>query len=397
MQIQAPQGAKIVHYQIRAGIDSDNDGELSYSESVPLEVYKYQGEIRYAGICGTTSAQCDAFDAYIGDKLSGLMGLGTSLALPVGQSFLSIFYNGNDSAVQGLWRTSVIHDATINAFATKTGFSEWLTHNSGAEFNDNGIATITEYVWPANSEMAQFMAMRTPLTPWISYTVKVSTSNGPIMGGGGFGGFGLPGYGMTEQTIYQQTETGNKLMRFFKERVLAEAVNRLAERGDGATETLFASSGLWTDGELAAILFTSMSSPQIPGITQEIGVKGNYGGVKAVLDAGARSAITGGPQLCDLDAFFSIGRGRILSHPSYSFTVRKSTHWWGDPKYDLVQIGFTCTIQDLYDFNFEDGALSKNAAGMQIGYGNGNNSRTHGQIYRHEIQINTTYENPFVH
>lgn len=31
-----------------------------------------------------------------------------------------------------------------------------------------------------------------------------------------------------------------------------------------------------------------------------------------------------------------------------------------------------------------------------LAYGNGNNSRTHGQIYRHEIQINTTYENPFV-
>lgn len=396
MQIQAPQSATIVHYQIRAGIDSDNDGELSYSESVPLEVYKYQGQRRYAGICGTTSAQCDAFDTYIGDKLSGLVGLGTSVALPVGQSFLSIFHNGNDSAVPGLWRTSVIRNATINAFATKAGFSEWLTHNSGAGFNDEGVATITEYVWPANSEMAQFMAMRTPLAPWISYTVKVSASNGPIMGIGGFENFGLPGYGMTEQTVYQQTETGNKLMRFFQERVLPEAVNRLAGRGDGATETLFPSSDLWTDEELASILFTSMSSTQISGITQEIGVKGNYGGVKAVLDAGARSLITGGPQLSDLDAFFSIGRGRLLNFPSYSFTVRKTTHWWGEPTYDLVRIGFSCTIQDLYDFNFEDGALSKNAAGIQIGYGCGSNSRTHGQIYRHEIQINTTYENPFV-
>ena len=251
-------------------------------------------------------------------------------------------------------------------------------------------------MWPANSEMAQFMAMRTPLAPWISYTVKVSASNGPIMGIGGFENFGLPGYGMTEQTVYQQTETGNKLMRFFQERVLPEAVNRLAGRGDGATETLFPSSDLWTDEELASILFTSMSSTQISGITQEIGVKGNYGGVKAVLDAGARSLITGGPQLSDLDAFFSIGRGRLLNYPSYSFTVRKTTHWWGEPTYDLVRIGFSCTIQDLYDFNFEDGALSKNAAGIQIGYGCGSNSRTHGQIYRHEIQINTTYENPFV-
>jgi hypothetical protein len=50
----------------------------------------------------------------------------------------------------------------------------------------------------------------------------------------------------------------------------------------------------------------------------------------------------------------------------------------------------------ISDFNFEDGPLSRSAAALQIGYGNGGNSRSHGQIYRHEIQINTTYQNPFV-
>lgn len=393
MQIPAPHGTEIVHYQIRTGIDSNNDGELSYDESVPLEVYRHHGQPRYAGICGTTSAQCDVFDSYIGDKLSGLVGFGTSVALPVGQSFLSIFYNGNDSSVPGLWRTSILRSTPIDVFAATTGFSEWLTHNSGANFNDDGATNITEYVWPASSEMAQFMAMRTPLTPWLSYTVKVSPSNGPLIGD--FGNGGLYGYDTLDHTVNVQTETGNKLMRFFKERVLPEAINRLASSGDGATETIFPSQDLWTDAELATLLFKSMSPDQIEGITQEIGVKGNYGGVEAVLDAGVRSMITGGPQLDDLDAFFSIGRGRILN-PSYSFTVRKTTHWWRDPTYDLTQIGFSCTIQDLYDFNFEDGALSKNAAGIQIGFGRGGNSRVHGHIYRHEIQINTTYTNPFV-
>ncbi len=51
----------------------------------------------------------------------------------------------------------------------------------------------------------------------------------------------------------------------------------------------------------------------------------------------------------------------------------------------------------ISDFNFEDGPLSRSAAALQIGYGNGGNSRSHGQIYRHEIQINTTYTNTFVH
>jgi len=65
------------------------------------------------------------------------------------------------------------------------------------------------------------------------------------------------------------------------------------------------------------------------------------------------------------------------------------------PTYDLIQIGFSCRIQDLYDFNFEDGKLSRSAAALQIGFGNGNNSRSHGRIFRHEIRINTTYQNPF--
>ena len=89
-----------------------------------------------------------------------------------------------------------------------------------------------------------------------------------------------------------------------------------------------------------------------------------------------------------------MGRGRLVD-PKYVFTARKRTNDRGKVVYELAQIAFTCKIQDLYDFNFEDGSLSKSAAALQIGFGNGNNSRSHGQIYRHEIRINTTYQNPF--
>ena len=113
-----------------------------------------------------------------------------------------------------------------------------------------------------------------------------------------------------------------------------------------------------------------------------------------MFEAGVLSAVTGGSQLEELDAFFSVGRGRLLD-PRYSFTVRKTTHGLFGPTYDLVKIGFSCKIQDLYDFNFVDGALSKRAAILQIGYGSGMNSRLHGKMFRHEIQINTFYLNPF--
>ena len=391
MQIPAPSQATIVHYQIRVGIDSNNDGKLAYDESVPLQVYKYNGEPRYATICGTTSKQCDEYDAYIGGKVSGLQGAGVGLALPVGRSFLSIFYNGDASDVNDLWMPSYRQASEINAFANYSGFSEWLTHNSGANFSESGSANIWEYVWQPETAMAQFMAQRTPLVPWQEYTVRVSDWNSlpgdPSVIIGDAGAY-------REQTCHMVTTTGNKLLRFFNERVLPQAINVLSERGDGATETFSSSSGLWSDGELAGIVFENMSSSPAPGITQVIGATGNYGGALAVLEAGSLSLVTGGHHLDDLDAFFSVGRGRILE-PTYSFTVRKTTHLFRAPTYDLIQIGFSCRIQDLYDFNFEDGKLSRSAAALQIGFGNGNNSRSHGRIFRHEIRINTTYQNPF--
>ena len=88
MRIPAPREAEIVHYQVRVGIDSDNDGELSYSESVPLEVYRYRSEPRYAGICGTTTKQCDWYDTFIGGIASGCISEATDVALPVGRTFL---------------------------------------------------------------------------------------------------------------------------------------------------------------------------------------------------------------------------------------------------------------------------------------------------------------------
>ena len=392
MRIPAPREAEIVHYQVRVGIDSDNDGKLAYDESVPLQVYKYNGEPRYATICGTTSKQCDEYDAYIGKKVNGLQGWGVGLALPVGRSFLSIFYNGDTSGLNDLWMPSYRRALELDVFASRIGFSEWLTHNSGANFSESGSANIWEYVWQPETAMAQFMAQRTPLIPWQEYTVRVSDWNSlpgdPSVIIGDAGAY-------REQTCYMVTTTGNKLLRFFNERVLPQAINVLSERGDGAIETFSSLSGLWSDGELAAQIFDSMSPSCVTGITQVIGVKGNYGGAMAVLEAGSVSVATGGHQLDDLDAFFAVGRGRLLD-PSYSFTVRKTTHWLREPTYDLIQIGFSCKIQDLYDFNFEDGPLSRKAATIQIGYGKGVNSRSHGHIFRHEIQINTTYQNPFV-
>lgn len=105
--------------------------------------------------------------------------------------------------------------------------------------------------------------------------------------------------------------------------------------------------------------------------------------------------MSGGSQLNDLDAYLAIGRGR-LKDPQYRFFVQKNEHWFRPTTYDLVRIGFSCQVSDLYDFNYEDGDLSCEAAILQIGYGKGLNGRIHGKIFSHEVNIRTEYYNPFV-
>ena len=363
-------------YEIRVGFDQDNDGKLSCDESVPLEVYRHEGRAKYAIICGTTNRRFNnedtAIRGYVTGSLEGFM-------LPVAQSFLSIFYNGNEAGIAGWLQTPTLSMISFDAFAHCMDFSEWLTHNSGANFTDDRHATIIEYGWGSASQMAQFMAQRTPLVPWRRHTANVSLASG-----------------MLTRPFYMLTPTGFALMEFFKNRVKPEAMNLLADAPDGATRTLTASvsNGKWTNEELEAFVFGERNPVVLTSTTQNFGVKGPYSGKLAVAAAIGMTALTGAPHLSDLDAFFSIGRGR-LSNPVYTFTVRKTEN--GDNlSYDLVSIGFTGVIEDLYDFNFEDGALSQQAAILQIGYGSGQNDRQYGKIYRHRILLDTTYDNPFI-
>jgi len=65
--------------------------------------------------------------------------------------------------------------------------------------------------------------------------------------------------------------------------------------------------------------------------------------------------------------------------------------------YNVSSVLFDCSVEDLYDFNYEDGQLPSHAAAMQLGYGKGANGapRDNGLIYRHRINIRKAYSYPF--
>ena len=63
----------------------------------------------------------------------------------------------------------------------------------------------------------------------------------------------------------------------------------------------------------------------------------------------------------------------------------------------MTNIRFSCALENLYDFNYEDSINASYLAEMQLGYGKGVpiNNRNHGKVFRHRINIVHDYNNPF--
>ena len=366
-------------YEIRAGLDQDGDGILSFDESRPLVAYESGNEPRYVMVRGVPVAVYDSCEDQIAGYVSGLVGMLTNLALPIGRCFLSAFYNGNTSGIPQIWQPSESNrEDELLAFSDCVGFSEWLTHNAGADFNENDSAMIKRYVWWPNTSMSEFFASCSPFAPWKKHQgTRV----------------GIDGMTMETYEFYVMTETGNRILSYFESELKSLAEQRLRDAGDGDTCVFSLGEG-WDSWGMVTNLFSSMSPSNIVGITQTVGSTGDYGGIGAVLEAGSLDLILGGQNLADLDAFFSLGRARILD-PSYEITAVKRVPLFGSARVELLEVAFSCTVADLYDFNYEDGDLSRSAAVVQLGYGNGRSSRRRGKIYRHEIRIDTVYRNPY--
>ena len=269
-----------------------------------------------------------------------------SLVVPNARSFLALFLtNGDMESVEQNMQPIPTNSVPFNAFADGAGFAEWLTHNSGATFNDDGVATLSHYLWDEESPVSQFMANRTP--------------------------FALKTYMAGTQYIEFPTETGTRLLNFYNASIKDAAEAVLASATNNAT-VVFPQDGGWyaMPREGATNLFASLS-PQtsdnwvVPS-TQLVGASDDYGGWYAL----AANFFTGTPTFDDFDAFATVGRGRIIN-PKYRFTIQKQYSWLSGTRYVVTSVDFECDIEDLYDFNYEDGAKSAAAAALQLGFGRG--------------------------
>lgn len=265
---------------------------------------------------------------------------------------------------------------TLDAFADGVGFSEWLTHNGGASFNESGVASIKEYTWSDSTAVAEFFALRTPF----ALERVVNNTSG-----------------------YFEYETGTcAQLKAFYEAEIKVAAELALENADIGDSVVYPSASGWYEMPCvgATNLFKSISpetsASWVTPSTQVIGENDGYSGFGALFS----DIIGGSDNFENFDAFGTIARGRVIS-PRYRFTITKE---WSIPlltiKYTVREILFNCAVEDLYDFNYEDGNLPSHAAAAQIGYGNGSagcGRGDHGLIYRHRLIINHLYSSPFNH
>ena len=382
MEIPAPTTAETVSYSIRAGIEMDGESGISHDETIGLEVYRATNDVpKYAVLRGLTGAQYQ-WHYNQAHRLVHLLGDAPPAEIAVhSRSFLALFmYKGQSSRILPDYSYSTSQQVLIGAKALGSGFTEWLTHNSGADFNESDVAYITEFTWNDDTEVAQFMAQRTPFAPKTFLPSYQSGTQPPP----------TPSF----DPVYQLTQTGGELLDFYNAVIRSTAEDLLSTATNGASLT-FPLGGGWYEMPCsnAPSLFASESPEWVAPSTQCVGVDDHHGGFSALYEQN----VSGTTAFYDYDAFGTVGRGRIVN-PRYQFTVTKMEYVWPLPtEYKVTSINFACDIQDLYDFNYEDSALSSHGAALQIGYANGNNpdSRDYGKIYRHVIHILTTYRNPF--
>ena len=334
---------------------------------MPLEVCKIKGNPAYATVKAISKSKYDKHLDAIDGKVYFLRDNPPNFIAPHARSFLKLFYEPrSEQQLHAKFHPTRTESFDFNAFDSLGAcFAEWLTHNCGADFNDSGEATIERYIWDASTEVSKFLSQRTPFALKTSMTVDGS------------------------QCEYL-TDTGRQLLQFYNNHVRYEAERLLLNSDDGAEITLPLNNGWYDINELIrAGVFTSLSPSWVPGLTLNIGSSSNYGGYDALL----MQVVTSNPAFDDFDAFGTIGRGRVLN-PRYRFTIRKVVPWIGKTRFEVVNVQFGCAVEDLYDFNYEDGELPANAAALQIGYRE-QGQRAKGKIYVHHIDILSSYDSPF--
>ena len=369
--LPAPALITNVVWELRGGLDVNHNTTLDSDEATPFAIYTNSANVvKHAHIKGITREKYDDSSDYIDNRVDlWLYGDDTPPAIIFtrARTLLKIFYmcTGDRGLAPELAPNIVNSNAVIHAFSNDGScFSEWLTHNSGAEYDPNGNATIYDYIWDEGSDMSEFIASQWPFVPKVP-TVGIINVN------------------------WMPTQTGQILHQFYTNVVESQVISHMSDMEIGTVLT-FPTNGGWYTQASSTNFFSSLSPSWVPGITVDVGINPGSPTTALLSDFFATSGAAD-----NYEAHITIGRGRILN-PRYRFEVQKQN---GDTGITFVVTNmiFGCTVMDLYDFNYEDGGAATHAAAVQLGFGNGTNQdrSEHGKIFTHKMYILKNYPYPF--
>ena len=370
--LPAPALVTNVVWELRGGLDVNNNATLDNDEASPFAIYTNSANVvKHACIKGITKEKYQVLSTNVHQKVYFGADIPPNTIARNARSLLALFYyNGAYTDLHETMIPSARTNIMLYAFSNNCDcFSEWLTHNSGAPFAPDGFTQIMQYTWDHATRLSQFLVERTPFA--LKNTITDSST------------------GISSEV---PTQTGIRLKNYYETHIRSDAETLLHNMPDG-TECDFPTNGYCEAVELLQNgIFVNLSSNWVPGITVSVGESDGYGGWMAALS----EYLCGTDAFQEYDAFGTIGKGRLLN-PRYRFRVKKNEHLLGPTTYDVVSIAFSGELRDLYDFNFEDGDLPACAAALQIGFGAGNipTCNTHGKIFSHVIEMQKTYSNPF--
>ena len=329
--------ASEAEFELKAGCDLNGNGVLDGDEAAELVVQDMDGEAIGPPIVSVIS------NLQYEDDVQFVNGI-VNLSHPVlhhAARLLKIFRDGHTGGIPqdycpfDLSGTAV----SLGAFDDCSGFSEWLTHNSGAPFDGDGICSIKEYHWLPDSSLATLVATAKPLNPLVG-------------------------------AAYQSWVVS----RFYETVVRPQAAAYLRTNPVGTIATFPLDGGFY---EMPLMQYQQEADAPF----QPAWVEGT-----TILVHNLDGESCQGLLILIDDANGSIGRGR-LTNIGYQFSVEKVEAWANLACLESIRV--VGTIEDLYDFNRESGGAASAAASLQIGHGNGSygSGRDRGKIFRTRVDV----------
>ena len=154
-------GSDIQNFTVRVGFDANNNSQLDQSEILPFVVKNSTtGQtIDDPTIRGSSESIYQTSQNEVDWIITSPL---TAIPLKHARQFLRIFRDGNFANVPtDIQPSSYDYDSGFNCFSGL--FCEWLTHNSGAGFNDAGTAGIWHYTWDETKSVAELVGNSLPV------------------------------------------------------------------------------------------------------------------------------------------------------------------------------------------------------------------------------------------